>query len=72
MLLEQAGFRSVEVRPLAKCVTVGYGLAHYARSNSYSRLFTPISRAFDRVLPPAIKGQQLWVYLGEMVIQARG
>lgn len=71
MLLEQAGFRSVEVRPLAKCVTVGYGLAHYARSNSYSRLFTPISRAFDRVLPPAIKGQQLWVYLGEMVIQAR-
>jgi len=69
-LLEECGFRSVEVRPLAKAVTIGYALAHYARSNSYSAVFTPVTRALDSILPGALKRQRLWFYLGEMVIQA--
>jgi len=69
-LLEACGFRSIEVRPLAKAVTVGYALAHYARSNSYSAVFTPLARALDSILPAALKRQRLWFYLGEMVVKA--
>jgi 2-polyprenyl-3-methyl-5-hydroxy-6-metoxy-1,4-benzoquinol methylase len=69
-LLEEIGFRSVDIRPLAKAVTVGYALAHYARPSSYSRVFTPLARALDSILPAALKRQRLWFYLGEMVVQA--
>ena len=70
ILLKEIGFRSVEIRPLAKAVTVGYALAHYARSSSYSRVFTPLAGALDSILPAALKRQRLWFYLGEMVVLA--
>jgi len=68
--LKEIGFRSVEIRPLAKAVTVGYALAHYARSSSYSRVFTPLAGALDSILPAVLKRQRLWFYLGEMVVLA--
>jgi len=70
ILLKEIGFRSVEIRPLAKAVTVGYALAHYARSSSYSRVFTPLAGALDSILPAVPKRQRLWFYLGEMVVLA--
>ena len=71
ILLEESGFRSITVRPLAKAVTVGYALVHYARANSYSRVFTPLARALDALLPAAVKRWRLWFYLGEMAVLAR-
>ncbi len=71
ILLEDCGFRSVQSHPLAKAVTVGYALAHYARSNSYSRVFTPLARALASILPAALKRLRFWFYLGEMVVLAR-
>jgi 2-polyprenyl-3-methyl-5-hydroxy-6-metoxy-1,4-benzoquinol methylase/predicted RNA-binding Zn-ribbon protein involved in translation (DUF1610 family) len=71
IVLEETGFRSVKVRPLAKAVTVGYALMHYSRSNSYSRVFTPLARAVGAILPAVVKRQRLWFYLGEMVVLAR-
>jgi 2-polyprenyl-3-methyl-5-hydroxy-6-metoxy-1,4-benzoquinol methylase/predicted RNA-binding Zn-ribbon protein involved in translation (DUF1610 family) len=70
IVLEETGFRSVKVRPLAKAVTVGYALMHYARTNSYSRVFTPLARALGAILPAAVKRQRLWFYLGEMAVLA--
>lgn len=70
ILLKECGFSSVKVHPLAKAVTVGYALAHYARSHSYSAVFTPLARVLDSVVPAVIKRQRLWFYLGEMVVQA--
>jgi ADP-heptose:LPS heptosyltransferase/2-polyprenyl-3-methyl-5-hydroxy-6-metoxy-1,4-benzoquinol methylase len=69
-LLKEAGFSSVEAHPLAKSVTVEYALAHYARSNSYSRFFSPVAIALNSFLPAMIKRQRAWCYLGEMAVTA--
>lgn len=70
-LLRRSGFRSVEVWPLPKAVTVGYALAHYGRETSHSKLFSPPSRFLDTVLGEGVKRQRLWFYLGEMGVLAR-
>jgi 2-polyprenyl-3-methyl-5-hydroxy-6-metoxy-1,4-benzoquinol methylase len=71
ILLEQSGFHDVEVRALRKAVTIGYALGHYARAGSYSRVFTPLTRLLDTILPEFVKRWRLWFYLGEMVVRAK-
>ena len=71
ILLREYGFRSVEVRPLVKAVTIGYALGHYARSYSYSGIFTPFARGMEAIIPSGCKQGRMWLYLGEMVVIAR-
>jgi len=70
-LLLESGFSTVDVHALRKAVTVNYALAHYARSTTYSKLFSPLARSLNSVLPRQIKRQRAWFYLGEMVVLAR-
>ena len=70
-LLKDSGFGAVEAHPLAKAVTVEYALAHYARTNSYSSLFSPLAGGLNSFLPAFLKQRRLYCYLGEMVVTAR-
>jgi 2-polyprenyl-3-methyl-5-hydroxy-6-metoxy-1,4-benzoquinol methylase len=70
-LLRESGFSNIEIHPLRKAVAVDYALAHYGRSTSHNRLLSPPARALHSVLPPQIKRQRLWFYLGEMAVLAR-
>jgi SAM-dependent methyltransferase len=62
-LLGRDGFRSVEVQSAAKAVAVGYALAHYDRTTSQSRLFSPVAHVLRSCLPERIKRQSVWCYL---------
>jgi 2-polyprenyl-3-methyl-5-hydroxy-6-metoxy-1,4-benzoquinol methylase len=70
-LLKECGFDAIEVLPLRKAIAVDYALAHYSRSTSYNRLFSPVARALTSALPAPIKRQRVWCYLGEMAVVAR-
>lgn len=70
-VLRDSEFDAVEVHALRKAVTIDYALAHFARKNSQSNLFSPLARALYMILPTPIKRIRLWFYLGEMVILAR-
>jgi 2-polyprenyl-3-methyl-5-hydroxy-6-metoxy-1,4-benzoquinol methylase len=70
-LLIDSGFSTVEIRPLRKAIAIDYMLAYYSRKTTYSRLFSPMARALNSVLPARIKRQRAWFYLGEMVVLAR-
>jgi SAM-dependent methyltransferase len=70
-LLRDSGFDTVEIHALRKAVTIDYALAHYARKNSQSNLFSPVARVLRGFLPAQAKRIRLWFYLGEMVIMAR-
>jgi SAM-dependent methyltransferase len=69
-LLLESGFSTVKVHALRKAVTVNYALAHYARKTTYNKLFTPLARTLNSILPAQIKRQRAWFYLGEMVALA--
>lgn len=70
-LLGRNDFHSVEVQSATKAVAVGYALAHYDRTTSQSRLFSPVAHLLRSCLPERIKRQSVWCYLGEMVVLAR-
>ena len=71
MLLKESGFEDATVAPLRKTVTVEYALGHYDRSNSESRIFSPVARLLKSLLPAFIRRQSFRFYLGEMVVTAR-
>lgn len=71
MLLDESGFSAVEVRPVRKAIIIDYALAHYARSVTYNRLFSPLAHALTSILPMIVKRQRVWCYLGEMAAFAR-
>jgi SAM-dependent methyltransferase len=71
VLLIESGFSTVEVHALRKAVAIDYVLAYYARKTTYSKLFSPVARVLNSFLPPQVKRQRVWCYLGEMVVLAR-